>query len=291
MDYDFLSVSDGTGDASLMHIGSTRLSGATTIDVDTVVGVSDKFIGTYGDLLASGFLDPATKRDFIGHVDGGNLEIDDFEPGSIDEGNVEGQVVIVKPTTGWANRVASFIQNATGFGTPETLTAGGLTISAGTITVPNNSIAISAINNPYRFSAYCSTGKPVTNGNWLVDLQTEVTDPNNNFSSSRYTAPVSGDYQLSAQIWVGISGLSTTEGCAANILKNGTSLPADSVATSSTLVGTGNTLGITKPSVSKMVYLAAGDWIELWLGTNATRDIVAGARSTYMTGHLVHRTA
>lgn len=127
-DYDYLPASDGSGDASLMHVMSNRIVGATTIVVDTVVGVPAKFIGTSGTLLASGFLDPATITNFKGHVSGGNLIIDAFESGSTDVGNTSGQVVIVKPNTGWANRVASFIKNATGFGTPENLYANNLTV-------------------------------------------------------------------------------------------------------------------------------------------------------------------
>lgn len=89
-------------------------------------GVPAKFIGTYGTLLASGLLDPTTKRDFKGHVSGSDLVIDAFEPGNVDAGNLQGQVVIVKPNTGWANRVAKFIQNATGTGTPENHTVAAL---------------------------------------------------------------------------------------------------------------------------------------------------------------------
>lgn len=150
-DYDFLPASNGSGDAALMHIQSVRLTGATTIDVDTVSNVSAKFIGTYGDLLPSGLLNPATKCDFKGHVSGADLIIDAFEPGSVDAGNIAGQVVIIKPNTGWSNRVAAFIKNATGLGAPEAMTADTLVVSTGT-TLPagdigNADIAAGAITN------------------------------------------------------------------------------------------------------------------------------------------------
>ncbi|MGI9028160.1 MAG: phage baseplate protein [Candidatus Saccharimonadales bacterium] len=111
MDYDYLPVSDGTGDAPLMTITAVRLIGATTISIDTVARVPAKFIGTYGTLLPTNLIDPATKCDFRGRVSGTSLVIDGFEPGSVDAGNVEGQVVIIKPNSGWSDRVAQAVQS------------------------------------------------------------------------------------------------------------------------------------------------------------------------------------
>lgn len=118
-DYDYLPASDGSGDAALMHITAARTVGATTITVDTVSGVPAKFIATSGALLPSGLLNPTGLTNFKGHTSGGALQIDAYEPGSTDVGHSIGQVVIIKPTTGWANRIASFIKNATNTGTPE----------------------------------------------------------------------------------------------------------------------------------------------------------------------------
>lgn len=139
MNYDFLPVSNGSGDAALMHVTATRLTGATTIAVDSVANVPTKFIGTYGTLGADGFITAASKRDFRGHTSGADLIIDAFEPGSVDAGNTIGQIVIIKPTTGWANRVANFIKNMTGLGTPEDITVDALTATS--ITVGGKDIA------------------------------------------------------------------------------------------------------------------------------------------------------
>jgi hypothetical protein len=129
-DYQYLPVSDGTGDASLMHITSNRSVGSTVIDVDSVIGVPLDFIACQGNLLSTGFIDPTNKTDFKGHVNSGTLVIDGFEPGSTDTGSTSGQVVVIKPNTGWANRVASFIKNATNLGTPENHTVATLTATA-----------------------------------------------------------------------------------------------------------------------------------------------------------------
>lgn len=118
-DYNYLPASDGSGDASLMHLTSNRSIGSTVYNVDSIVGVPSHFLGTCGTLLSTGFIDPTTKTDFKGHVSGATLVIDAFEPGSTDAGNTSGQVIVIKPTTGWANRVSTFIQNATNTGTPE----------------------------------------------------------------------------------------------------------------------------------------------------------------------------
>lgn len=127
MDYSFLKVGDG-GDAALMHVTADRAIAATTLEVDSVANVPTKFIATSGTLLATGLIDPATKRDFYGHVDGADLEIDGFLPGSADAGNTEGQIVVIKPNTHWANKIAGFVMNAKGDGTPENAEFADVTI-------------------------------------------------------------------------------------------------------------------------------------------------------------------
>ena len=118
MNNDFLKVGDGTGDAALAHVQTTRSVAATTIDVDTIAGFPPKFVGTYGTLDADGFITPASKRDFYGHIAGPDIIIDGHLPGSTDTGNTAGQVVLIKPNTHWANAVADTIRNITGYGTP-----------------------------------------------------------------------------------------------------------------------------------------------------------------------------
>lgn len=130
VDYDYLPVSNGSGDAVLMHVSSNRLVGATTLVVDSVTNVPTKFIATSGTLTSAGLIDPATKTDFKGHLSGSNIIIDSFEPGSTDLGNTAGQVVIIKPNTGWANRVAAHLKNMAGLGTPEDITVNSIAIGA-----------------------------------------------------------------------------------------------------------------------------------------------------------------
>jgi hypothetical protein len=115
-DYQYLPASNGSGDAPLMHLTVNRTIGSTVYTVDSVVNVPTNFIATCGTLLSTGFIDPTTMVNFKGHVSGSTLIIDGFEPGSSDTGNTTGQVIVIKPTTGWANRVSTFINDATNTG-------------------------------------------------------------------------------------------------------------------------------------------------------------------------------
>lgn len=113
-DYDYLDASNGSGDAALMHITAARLTGSTSLAVDSVANVPTKFIASTGTLGSNGLITGGTLKNFKGHVSGSSLVIDAFEPGSTDAGSSEGDVVIIKPTTGWTNRVAAFIQSIAG---------------------------------------------------------------------------------------------------------------------------------------------------------------------------------
>lgn len=114
-----LKASDGTGNASVATVQSVRSSGATTLVVDTVQGINTKFHATMG--TPHTFVDPVTSEtitviseasavDFQGHVDGGNLEIDTIAPGFTDNGSAVSDIVIIKPTTQWADEVAKVLE-------------------------------------------------------------------------------------------------------------------------------------------------------------------------------------
>lgn len=115
---DKLRASDGSGNASVATVQSTRSGGASTIIVDTVQGINTNFYGTMG--TPHTFTDPitsetitviseATAVDFQGHVDGSNLEIDVIAPGYTDNGSAVGDIVIIRPTTQWADEVADVL--------------------------------------------------------------------------------------------------------------------------------------------------------------------------------------
>lgn len=116
-----LKASDGTGNASVATVQSVRSPLATTLVVDTVQGINSSFHATMG--TPHTFVDPVTSEtitviseatavDFKGHVDGGNLEIDTIAPGFTDNGSAVSDIVIIKPTTQWADQVADVLDVA-----------------------------------------------------------------------------------------------------------------------------------------------------------------------------------
>lgn len=300
-EYEFLAVSDGNGDAPLMHITAPRLTGADTIAVDVVTNVPTKFIATYGTLDANGKITAASKCDFFGHLSGGNLIIDAFCAGSTDAGNAEGDVVIIKPNSDWSNLVAQFLANATANGTPQAVTfantvvdiltsdsivnAGSYAQAGGTFTVPDNSINQRAINNPYKFYAYQSveTGGAVSGSK--IPIGTELFDTNNNFDTTnyRYTVPVSGFYWIGCNVTVYEDDASTA--WQAGVKKNGTTY----VITSDIFVdmyAPAYDMGLTAGNI---IQLTAGDYLELFLiqGHASGSTVRATYLATYMSGFLV----
>lgn len=114
-----IKASDGTGTASTATVTAVRAPGASTILVDTVDNIPAYFTGTMG--TPHTFTDPqtsetitviseATAVDFKGHISSTHLEIDAIAPGFTDtNGSAVGDVVIIKPTTQWADNVADVL--------------------------------------------------------------------------------------------------------------------------------------------------------------------------------------
>lgn len=110
----YIPGSDGSGDASLMTITQVRTAPATSITVNTTAGVPAKFFGTMG--TPHTFSDPvtgetitviseATAVNFAGHIDSGKVEIDAIADGETDLGSKVGDIIVIRPTTQWANNL------------------------------------------------------------------------------------------------------------------------------------------------------------------------------------------
>lgn len=111
-----LKASDGTGNAAVATVQTIRSALATTIIVDTTQGFPTSFYATMG--TPHTFVDPVTSEeitvisdatavDFSGHISGGNLEIDAIAPGYTDGGSLVGDIVVVRPTTQYADNLNS----------------------------------------------------------------------------------------------------------------------------------------------------------------------------------------
>ena len=109
---DYIYASNGSGEAPRLTITSARAPLATTLSVDSVTNIPDKFVATTGTLnVTTGIIDPATVRVFKGSKSGSDITIDEFAPGYVDDGNTVGQVVVIKPTTEWANIIGDSLAN------------------------------------------------------------------------------------------------------------------------------------------------------------------------------------
>lgn len=119
-DISAIKASDGSGNASVATVQSSRSPGATTLSVDTTTGIPATFFGTMG--TPHTFTDPVTSEtitviseatavDFYGHVDAGNLEIDTIAPGYTDAGSEVGDIIVIRPTTQYADNLAAVAQD------------------------------------------------------------------------------------------------------------------------------------------------------------------------------------
>lgn len=119
---DLIKASDGTGNASIVTVQADRSPGASTIIGNTTQGLPSPFYASMGEPHT--FIDPvsgeeitviseATAVDFKGEIDGTNLEIDAIANGYLDtRGSKVGDIVVIKPTTEWADNVAAVLEES-----------------------------------------------------------------------------------------------------------------------------------------------------------------------------------
>lgn len=143
--------------------------------------------------------------------------------------------------------------------------------------------SITLNRNPYVFSVARNTSAFITTGSALVTMTNELFDPSSMFASSRFTALVGGYYQINAGAALGSSGTGTTEHFTIILKKNGTN-----IFVSQRMNGSGDANRLARQHLSSLVYLAVGDYIELWYDyVGGSRDLYAGSELTYMNGFLV----
>lgn len=106
----YIQGSNGSGEAVRSTVTSTRTAGSTIIAVNSLTNWSTNFIATTGSINADNTLN--IKLVFKGHIDGTTLIIDEIAPGYTDPGSVIGDVVVLKPSTFWADNLAAFLDVA-----------------------------------------------------------------------------------------------------------------------------------------------------------------------------------
>src|SRR5690606_16748867 len=108
---EYLRASNGLGEAVRANVVVDREIGSMEINVDTLLNWPPKFIATSGALdLATGTFDPETVTVFYGHSEGNYIKIDKFAPGYEDIGNQANDMVVLKPTTPWADAVVEAVE-------------------------------------------------------------------------------------------------------------------------------------------------------------------------------------
>lgn len=106
---DYIRASNGDGEAVRAIVTENRGIGNLALVVDSVLNWPHKFFATAGTVVDDE-LDPETVTVFRGHLDGSIIMIEEFSPGYSDIGNLENQVVVLKPTTPWADAVAEAME-------------------------------------------------------------------------------------------------------------------------------------------------------------------------------------
>lgn len=146
------------------------------------------------------------------------------------------------------------------------------------------------LSNPYKFSVYKASTTTMAAATWTkASLDTESFDTGSNFDTTtnfRFTVPVDGFYQISAQIGIGSTGSGTTESSQGAIYKNGSLL----FYLGSSQIGSGTTTELPRLFGGKLLQLNANDYIELYGFNSAGRDIAGGDAITFMSGFLLSTT-
>lgn len=144
-------------------------------------------------------------------------------------------------------------------------------------------VGVSQFKNPYKARAYRGVNYTFTDGAYTkINLNTESYDTNNNFDSTtdyRYVAPVSGYYQINGSV---------------GLLAGGIAANAIALYIDGAIYAKGNqfTSGSTEIhlTVSDVVYMAAGSYVELWAfsdATSGTNTVLGGTAITFMSVYLL----
>jgi hypothetical protein len=170
----------------------------------------------------------------------------------------------------------------------------GLTIKDGKLStddsvvtdnITDGAVTIDKISNPYKARAYRNASYVFADASWAkVTLNAENYDPNSNFdtTNNRYTAPVTGYYMV-----VGAVRNVATAFLISSVAfyVNGSTYSKSQYKDYSS--------GHTGILHSDIVYMTAGQYIELWAyfdatsGSNIIQGDTTGSQLTYMAVHLL----
>jgi hypothetical protein len=165
------------------------------------------------------------------------------------------------------------------------LTTGITTAKLANSSVTQAKLASNVVGNGPAFRAILTSSQSVAGGS--ADIKITLTkdfDTHNNFdnATSRFTATIAGYYLFTGSTWTRGTGVNHTSHSV--IYKNNARAASGShngFSTGSDVIS----------SVCCMLYLAVGDYIELWCYRNATGSIIVShdnsSSGTYLTGCLI----
>lgn len=123
-----IRANNGVNLASSPTVTTIRSPGSTTISVNTVTGLPSSFIAEMGTPnLTTGLISNGVV--FKGHVSSSSIVIDSIAAGYTDNGSAVNDVIVLKPTSAWANNIADTLSvshnddgtlNSTAVGTVKT---------------------------------------------------------------------------------------------------------------------------------------------------------------------------
>lgn len=158
--------------------------------------------------------------------------------------------------------------------------------------ITNMATNVTSISNPYKFSVYLTADQTIPDQILTkVTFDTEFFDTNNNFdavTNHRYTAPVTGYYQVNSYVIV-VSSASTGVAGILALYKNGSEIRRQDMGNPST----SSTATVLAGTIAELVSLAAGDYIEIYgyLDVNSGTARVAGtSTAARFSGFLVSQT-
>jgi hypothetical protein len=145
-------------------------------------------------------------------------------------------------------------------------------------------IPTSMLANPYKFNVYLASAQNVGTANTRVSFDSRNFDTGTNVdittNKGRFTAPVAGFYQFSANILTTSTGSGTSVAMA--FYKNGTQVTG--------IIRQDVTSGLTPGlSLSTLLQLALNDYVEVYVGTGAAAkalDVGLSSNNTF-SGFLV----
>lgn len=162
--------------------------------------------------------------------------------------------------------------------------AGGGTLAAAAITGIDKSL-LTVDSNPYQFFAYNNTTQSLVSSATKHAFNTELFDTNNNYDTtlSRYTAPVTGIYFISAAARIqALNGIGSIY-----VYKNGSNYMI--------LGGVGSSGNDSQGGNSTLISLVAGDYLEIFVDNSSgtktwSGTAIPGAQCNFFTGFLISRT-